>query len=106
MTEMELFPLFEGIELSFCQDTWDSCDGPLSSETMEKYGLEEWDNGYDLGNDPDGPMGLYQSRDGKLWQTDTTTSESWDERIIMLFAYDEDYYFDRTGMTLLERLEV
>ena len=103
MTEMELFPLFERIELSFCQDTWDSCDGPLSSETMEKYGLEEQDNGYDLGNDPDGPMGLYQSRDGKLWQTDNRVSS---DGLVMLFEYDEDYYFQRTGRTLLERLEL
>ena len=110
MKEIELFPLFEGIELPFCQETWDSCGGPLSNETMEKYELVIWDNGYDLSNDPDGTLGLYQSRDGRRWQTDDMVTNisigDSSENIVMLFEYDEEYYFDRTGRTLLERLEV
>ena len=110
MTEMELFPLFEGLELPFCQETWASCGGPLSTETMEKYGLEVWDNGYDLGNDPDGTLGLYRCRDGYRWQTDNMVTNislgDSSENIVMLFEYDEEYYFQRTGRTLEERLEL
>ena len=93
MTEMELFPLFEGLELPFSQETWDSCDGPLSSETMEKYGLEEWDNGYDLGNDPDGPLGLLESLDGRKWML--LGGRTPDGQVIRLFEYDEEYYLQR-----------
>ena len=107
MKNLEL--LYNTIELPFCQETWDSCGGPLSSETMKKYGLVIWDNGYDLGNDPDGPLGLFESRDGRRWQTDNMVTNisigDSSENIVILYEYDEDYYFSRTGKTLAERLD-
>ena len=101
MKNLEL--LYNTIVLPFSEDMWDSGSGPLSYETMEKYGLEEWDNGYDLGNDPDGPMGLYQSPDGRRWMA--FGGRTPDGEVVNLHKYDEDYYLELTGKTLAERLD-
>tara|TARA_Y100000310_G_C20438936_1_gene695096 strand:- start:482 stop:793 length:312 start_codon:yes stop_codon:yes gene_type:complete len=78
----------ENYQLPFCQETWDSCGGPLSTETKEKYGLEEWDNGFDLGNDPDGPLGLYVQSDGRIWVAEQNHLQA-REGIVELSPYDE-----------------
>ncbi len=61
--------LSEGMSISIDRESFDSGDGPLDTSTQKRLGLIE----VDLPEDPYGPMGIYRSIEGQLWQV------LWDE---------------------------